>query len=84
MSLSSIVHYHRKRADLSRLQLANRAGVGKTVIYDLEHGKQSLQWNTIMAILAALKINIRFESELMEEWAKSVEAVAELEPGSSQ
>jgi DNA-binding XRE family transcriptional regulator len=36
--ISDIVLFHRKKSGLSRNQLADLAGVGKTVIYDIEKG----------------------------------------------
>ena len=69
--LHEIIKYHRKRAGLSRKELADLAGVGKTVIYDLESGKQTVKWVTINAVLKALNITITFHSPLMEEYEKS-------------
>ncbi len=69
--LSKIILYHRKQAKLSRDDLAELAGVGKTVIYDLEKGKKTVKWSTILSILQALNINIKFQSPLMEEYEKS-------------
>jgi HTH-type transcriptional regulator/antitoxin HipB len=36
--LAEVIRMHRKAARLSRVQLAELAGVGKTVIYDIEKG----------------------------------------------
>ena len=69
--IHSLVYYHRKRAGLSRIELADLAGVGKTVIYDLEKGKRSVRWSTILAILKALNIKIIFNSPLMQEYEES-------------
>ena len=69
--LHKVVLYHRKQAKLSREQLAELAGVGKTVIYDLEKGKQTVKWNTILAVLQALNIKIDLQSPLMEAYEKS-------------
>ena len=69
--LSKIILFHRKQAKLSRNELAELAGVGKTVIYDLEKGKMTVKWNTILTILLALNIEIKFQSPLMEEYEKS-------------
>jgi HTH-type transcriptional regulator/antitoxin HipB len=66
--LAALVHYHRKRSGLSRVDLAILAGTGKTVIYDLEHGKASIQWNSIQKILHALNISLWADSPLMEEY----------------
>jgi HTH-type transcriptional regulator/antitoxin HipB len=35
--MSEIVGFHRKQSGLTRQQLADLAGVGKTVIYDIEY-----------------------------------------------
>lgn len=69
--LNDIVIYHRKQAGLSRHALADLAGVSPTVIYHLEKGKQTLQWNIVTAILKALNISIRFVSPIMEDYEKS-------------
>ena len=66
--LSEIIKYHRKRAGLSREDLASLAGTGKTVIFDIEHGKQTVQLNTLFKITGALNITISFNSPLMEEY----------------
>ncbi len=69
--LHNVILYHRKQAKLSRNELAELAGVGKTVIYDLEKGKRTVKWSTILTILQALNIDIKFQSPLMEEYEKS-------------
>jgi len=70
--LHDIVLFHRKQARLNRNDLADLAGVGKTVIYDIEKGKTTIQWSTILSVLKALNIKIRFESPLMENYEKSI------------
>jgi len=70
-SLQDIIIYHRKHAKLSRKDLADLAGVGKTVIYDLEKGKQTVKWSSITPILNALNIGISFNSPLMQEYEKN-------------
>lgn len=71
--LHTMVLFHRKQAKLSRNELAELAGVGKTVIYDVEKGKQSIRWSTLVSILEALNIDMKFESPLMEEYEKSID-----------
>jgi transcriptional regulator with XRE-family HTH domain len=56
---------HRKAAKLSRKQLAEMAGVGKTVIYDIEKGKVTIQLDTLRKILKVLNIKIELKSPLM-------------------
>jgi len=64
--LADIIKMHRKAAKLSRVQLAEIAGVGKTVIYDVENGKESVQLDTLRKIFRVLNIKIQFTSPLMD------------------
>lgn len=64
--LSEIVKLHRKKAGLTQKGLADLAGVGKTVIYDIESGKETVQLDTIKKVLTVLNIKIKFESPLMK------------------
>ena len=64
--LSEIVLFHRKKSGLTRNQLADLAGVGKTVIYDIEKGKESIRLSTLQKVLKALNIKITFTGPLME------------------
>ena len=64
--LKEIVLFHRKKSGLSRNQLADLAGVGKTVIYDIEKGKETIRFSTLQKVLTALNIKITFTSPLME------------------
>ena len=64
--LSEIVLFHRKKSGLTRNQLADLAGVGKTAIYDIEKGKETIRFSTLKKVLKALNIRITFTSPLME------------------
>jgi len=64
--LTEVIRMHRKAAKLSRAQLAEMAGVGKTVIYDIEKGKETVQLNTLRKVLKVLNIKIELTSPLME------------------
>ncbi len=66
LQLSDVIRTHRKAAKLSRVQLAEMAGVGKTVIYDIENGKESVQLDTLRKILKALNIKLVLTSPLMD------------------
>ncbi|MFH1829825.1 MAG: type II toxin-antitoxin system Y4mF family antitoxin [Pseudomonadota bacterium] len=59
--LSNIVKEHRKRSGLSQIELARIAGVGKTVVFDIEHGKESVRLNTLLKVLNVLNIQIIFK-----------------------
>jgi y4mF family transcriptional regulator len=64
--LADVIRLHRKAAKLSRVQLAELAGVGKTVVYDIEKGKESVQLDTLRKILKVLNIKIVLTSPLSE------------------
>jgi HTH-type transcriptional regulator/antitoxin HipB len=66
-SLGTIVLKHRKKSGLSRERLAEIAGVGKTVIYDIEHGKATVRYATVKKVLDALNIRIRYISPIEED-----------------
>jgi transcriptional regulator with XRE-family HTH domain len=57
---------HRKAAKLSRDKLAELSGVGKTVIYDIEKGKETIQLDTLRKVLSVLNIKIELTSPLMD------------------
>ncbi|MDD5261583.1 MAG: helix-turn-helix domain-containing protein [Methylacidiphilales bacterium] len=64
--LKEIIKLHRRVSGLSQAELAKLAGVGKTVIFDLEHGKLSVRYDTLAKILSALNITINLQSPVME------------------
>ena len=66
LELPSIVRLHRKKAGLSQKQLADLAGVGKTAVFDLEKGKESVQMDTVRKILRVLNIRMSFASPLLD------------------
>jgi HTH-type transcriptional regulator / antitoxin HipB len=65
--IGDIVKKHRKAAGISQIKLAEIAGVGKTVIYDIEKGKETVQLLTLLKVFAALNIKIKLESPLMNQ-----------------
>lgn len=66
--IANLVHFHRKKAGLSLVELADLAGVGKTVVFDIEHGKATVQYQSLAKVLETLNIRIAFESPLMIEF----------------
>ncbi len=60
--LASTIKMHRKAAGLSQLQLAEMAGVGKTSVFDLEKGKETIQLDTLRKILKVLNIKVELTS----------------------
>ena len=63
--IAAFVKFHRKEAALSRNQLADLAGVGKTVIFDIENGKATVRAQSLSKVLATLNIRCVFQSPLM-------------------
>ncbi len=63
--IGRIIHFHRKKSGLSRIKLAEICGVSKTVLFDIENGKASVQFNSLAKVLETLNIKLKFESPLM-------------------
>jgi y4mF family transcriptional regulator len=60
--IAKLVHYYRKQSGLSQQEMARIAGVGKTVVFDIEKGKETVQLNTLLKILDVLNIRMKFET----------------------
>jgi len=60
--VAKVVRYYRKQSGLSQHELAKLAGVGKTVVFDIEKGKESVRLNTLIKILDVLNIQIVFKT----------------------
>lgn len=66
--IGRIVQFHRKEAGLSRINLSDIAGVGKTVVYDIENGKETVRVNTLLKVLGALNVSMSLDSPLMDRF----------------
>lgn len=64
--IGAVIQIHRKEAGLSRVALARLSGVGKTTIYDIEHGKETVRMRSLFLVLKALSIEVRLESRVMD------------------
>lgn len=71
--IPELVHMHRKKSALSQAALAELAGVGKTVIFDVEHGKMTIQLDTLLRIFDALNIEMRLFSPLLQAMKETQE-----------
>ena len=71
--IGDIVKYHRKKAGLSQKALADIAGIGKTVVFDIEKGKETVQFKSIESVFKTLNISILFDSPLMDKYNKEHE-----------
>lgn len=68
VNIGQMIRFHRKRAGLSQEELAHHAGLGKTVIFDLEKGKETVRLSTLLKVLYVLNLQMKFEGPLMEEF----------------
>jgi len=64
--LAQAIRYHRKKSSLTQQELAKLAGLGKTVIFDIEKGKTTVQLDSILKVLQILNIEMKFWSPLMK------------------
>ena len=60
--IATLVRYYRKQSGLSQKELAKLADVGKTAIFDIENGKQTVQLDTLLKVLDTLNIRMKFET----------------------
>lgn len=65
--LSRAVWLHRKRSGLSRVMLAELAGVGKTTIFDIEHGKTSVGLETLLKVLDVLNMQLLLDGPMIAQ-----------------
>jgi len=72
--IATIIRFHRKAANLTQLQLAELAGVGKTVVFDIEKGKDTVKIATLRKILKVLNIEMRFTSPLLNNMHSNEES----------
>jgi HTH-type transcriptional regulator / antitoxin HipB len=58
IEIGQVIRYYRKRSGLTQAELANLAGVGKTVVFDIEKGKTSTQLDSLIKVLSVLNIKL--------------------------
>lgn len=69
--LSETLQARRKMSGLTQNQLALFANVGKTVIFDLEHGKSTIKLETLLKILEVLNLELKISTLSGELYATS-------------
>jgi HTH-type transcriptional regulator / antitoxin HipB len=65
--ISEIIRTHRKASGLTQEQLAKIAGIGKTAVFDIEKGKDTVRYDTLLKVMNALNIKFKFESPLLNK-----------------
>jgi len=64
--IAKMIKYYRKQSGLSQKEFAKIAGIGKTALFDLEKGKETVQLNTLLKVLDVLNIKIKFDMPFPE------------------
>jgi y4mF family transcriptional regulator len=64
--VGKIVRWHREKAGLTQIKLAELAGMGKTVIYDIEKGKATVKFATLLKVFKTLNLSLRLSSPLLK------------------
>jgi HTH-type transcriptional regulator / antitoxin HipB len=78
ITLAQLIKIHRKKAALTQVQMAKLAGVGKTAVWDIENGKESVQWDTLQKIFRVLNITVEWRSPLIDRLASKDSVLAPL------
>ncbi|MBU2445231.1 MAG: helix-turn-helix transcriptional regulator [Bacteroidetes bacterium] len=71
--IGKTITFLRKQSGLTQKQLADLAGVGKTVVFDIEKGKETVQLNSLLKIFSALNIEIELSNPMIHLMEKSDE-----------
>ncbi len=61
-SLPVLIKASRKKAGLSQIELAELAGVGKTLIFNVENGQTNVHFSNLLKVLRVLNIKISVET----------------------
>lgn len=70
LQIGAMVRFHRKKARMTQAELAKFAEVGKTVVFDVEKGKSTVQLSTLFRILHVLNIKLQFTGPIMHLFEK--------------
>ena len=69
--LGHLIAFHRKKASLTQVGLAELAGVSRSVVQDLEAGKGRTVWMHVEAILNVLNVELQPIGPLVDKWKQS-------------
>ncbi len=65
--IGKVVRSHRKKSGLTQKELSQLAGVGKTAVFDIEKGKSSIRFNTLLKVFDTLNIKLELQSPIMSD-----------------
>ena len=63
-----IVRWHRRESGLNQQELADIAGVGTSSVYEIERGKMTVRYETLLKVCTVLNISIEFNSRYSVLW----------------
>ena len=63
--IGKTVTFLRKQSGLTQKKLADLAGVGKTVVFDIEKGKETVQLNSLLKIFSVLNIKLELSNPII-------------------
>ena len=66
--IASLVVFHRKKAGLTQIELAELAEVSRFVVQDIEAGSGRTTWRHIESILKSLNLEFELKGPLVESW----------------
>ena len=66
--LGTLVAFHRRKAGLTQVELAQLAGVSRFIVQELEAGKGRTTWKHVEAVLQTLNLRLEPSGPLVEEW----------------
>ena len=69
--LGHLISFHRKKAGLTQVGLAELVGVSRSVVQDLEVGKGRTVWMHVEAILNVLNVELQPVGPLVDKWKQS-------------
>jgi len=72
--LASLIAWHRQRAGLSQVELAQHAGVSRYVVQDLEAGHGRTTWGKLCAVLSVLNLSFEPVGPLVPAWRNATSA----------
>jgi len=71
--IGKTVTFLRKQSGLTQKKLADLAGVGKTVVFDIEKGKETVQINSLLKVFSVLNIKLQLSNPVIHLMEKSDE-----------
>ena len=63
--IGKTVTFLRKQSGLTQKKLADLAGVGKTVVFDIEKGKETVQINSLLKVFSVLNIKLELSNPII-------------------